>query len=67
MLSVCDADCALLGSGMFRSDQIHPAGDFRAIDLYNILPYQNFICILSLTGNLIVKTFIQNKIFELEI
>ncbi len=45
---VCDvakqkfgADACLINSGTFRSDQIHPAGDFKLRDLTALFPFSD--------------------------
>lgn len=56
-LQVCDvvlaatgADLVILNSGTFRSDQVHPAGDFTMRDLVNIVPMRDPIVVLKVTG-----------------
>lgn len=58
-LQVCDvvlaatgADLVILNSGTFRSDQVHPAGDFTMRDLVNIVPMRDPIVVLKVTGAL---------------
>jgi 5'-nucleotidase len=50
MLSTINADCALLNSGTFRSNMVHPAGEFKVRDLKKILPYLDGSFLLSVTG-----------------
>lgn len=55
MLASVNADCAVLNSGSFRSDCIHPVGDFRVKDLKKILPYLDESVVLSVTGSQIIE------------
>ena len=50
MLSVLEADVALLNSGTFRSDRIHPAGEFKKRDLLTLLPLIDPLMVLEVTG-----------------
>jgi 2',3'-cyclic-nucleotide 2'-phosphodiesterase (5'-nucleotidase family) len=50
ILQAVDAECCILNSGSFRSDTLHPAGDFRVRDLKSILPYNDGMCVISVTG-----------------
>ena len=40
----------IINSGTFRSDQIHPKGEFKVRDLKAILPFLDTIIVLALTG-----------------
>eukprot|EP00057_Strongylocentrotus_purpuratus_P012764 XP_011667238.1 PREDICTED: 5'-nucleotidase isoform X2 [Strongylocentrotus purpuratus] len=51
MLSVLEADVALLNSGTFRSDRIHPAGEFKKRDLLTLLPLIDPLMVLEVTGD----------------
>nr|XP_054748733.1 snake venom 5'-nucleotidase-like [Lytechinus pictus] len=51
MLAVLEADVALLNSGTFRSDRIHPAGDFKKRDLLTLLPLIDPLMVLEVTGD----------------
>jgi 5'-nucleotidase len=57
MLSTINADCALLNSGSFRSDIVHPAGVFKVRDLKKILPYLEELFLLSVTGEVYLTYF----------
>lgn len=46
----------MLNSGTFRSDQVHPAGDFTMRDLVNIIPMRDPLVVLKVTGK-------QNNVF----
>lgn len=57
VLKVCDivlaatgADLVILNSGTFRSDQVHPAGDFTLRDLVNIIPMRDPLVVLQVSG-----------------
>ena len=50
VLTACNAQIALINSGTFRSQMIHPAGDFKAKDLKSILPFLDEICVISVSG-----------------
>jgi 5'-nucleotidase len=48
-------DCVILNAGGFRSDTIHPAGDFKLGDLMTILPYVCNVMVIEATGAQIIK------------
>lgn len=50
VLAATGADLVILNSGTFRSDQVHPAGDFTMRDLVNIVPMHDPIIVLKVTG-----------------
>ncbi|XP_044745573.1 mannosylglucosyl-3-phosphoglycerate phosphatase isoform X2 [Coccinella septempunctata] len=50
VLAATGADLVILNSGTFRSDQVHPAGDFTMRDLTNIIPMRDPIVVLKVTG-----------------
>ncbi|XP_071495996.1 mannosylglucosyl-3-phosphoglycerate phosphatase-like [Diadema antillarum] len=50
MLSVLEADVALLNSGTFRSDRVHSAGEFTKRDLMTLLPLIDPLMVLEVTG-----------------
>ncbi|KAK9892293.1 hypothetical protein WA026_019098 [Henosepilachna vigintioctopunctata] len=54
VLAATGADLVILNSGTFRSDQVHPAGDFTMRDLTNIIPMREPIVVLKVTGHQIV-------------
>jgi 5'-nucleotidase len=53
LLNAVKADCALLNSGSFRSDQIHKAGDFKMRDLRQILPFLDESIVIQVTGRIL--------------
>lgn len=55
VLAATGADLVVLNSGTFRSDQVHPAGDFTMRDLVNIIPMRDPIVVLRVTGNLFAR------------
>ena len=52
MLNSTGADVAIINSGTFRSNCIHPQGPFTNKDLLRILPLYDQLCVLKLTGML---------------
>lgn len=50
MLEISQADCALLNSGTFRSDRVHPKGWFKLRDLLTILPLVDELVVIEVTG-----------------
>jgi 2',3'-cyclic-nucleotide 2'-phosphodiesterase (5'-nucleotidase family) len=50
MLEISHADCAILNSGTFRSDRIHPKGWFKLRDLLTILPLVDELVVIQVTG-----------------
>lgn len=50
MVAATNADFALLNSGTFRSDQVHPAGPFFLKDLLTILPMIDPLVLVEVTG-----------------
>ncbi|KAJ8380796.1 hypothetical protein SKAU_G00015740 [Synaphobranchus kaupii] len=50
MLEATHADVALLNSGTLRSDTIHPAGLLTMHDLLQILPMQDPVLVVEVTG-----------------
>ncbi|XP_071092097.1 mannosylglucosyl-3-phosphoglycerate phosphatase-like [Haliotis cracherodii] len=51
MLTATKAEIALLNSGTFRSDKIHPKGVFKIRDLLTILPLVDPLVVLKVTGS----------------
>lgn len=49
--AACGTDLALINSGTFRSDKIHPAGDLTKRDIIEILPMLDESVVLELTGS----------------
>ncbi|CAH1162955.1 unnamed protein product [Phaedon cochleariae] len=56
VLAATGADLVILNSGTFRSDQVHPAGDFTMRDLTNIIPMHDPLVVLKVTGQTILET-----------
>ncbi|XP_050073138.1 trifunctional nucleotide phosphoesterase protein YfkN [Anopheles maculipalpis] len=52
-LAATGADCVIINSGTFRSDQIHPAGPFTMHDLINIIPMQDPLIVLEVSGKIL--------------
>ena len=50
MVAATDADFALINSGTFRSDTLHPAGPFTIKDLLLVLPMIDPLVLLEVTG-----------------
>jgi len=50
MASVTHAEVVLINSGTFRSDDVHPRGDFRLNDLMKILPISDTVITIEVTG-----------------
>lgn len=57
VLAATGADLVVLNSGTFRSDQVHPAGDFIMRDLVNIIPMRDPLVVLRVTGKLVLFIF----------
>lgn len=55
LLAATGADLVILNSGTFRSDQVHPAGDFTLGDLMRILPKAEATVELNVTGRLSIS------------
>ncbi len=53
MLEATEADCCLVQGGTFRSDAVHPKGEFRVRDLKAILPFPTGISVISVKGEFI--------------
>lgn len=52
-LAATGADAVMINSGTFRSDQIHVAGPFTMRDLVNIIPMQDPLIVLEVTGKVL--------------
>lgn len=50
MLKAVHADICIINSSAFRSNRIHPRGNFRKKDLLSILPYNNSIVVIQIKG-----------------
>lgn len=46
----CKADCALINSGTLRADVIYPAGSFTVEDMVKLLPFENHLVSVGVTG-----------------
>ncbi|CAG5057560.1 unnamed protein product [Parnassius apollo] len=55
LLAATGADLVILNSGTFRSDQVHPAGDFTLRDLSTIIPMRDPLVVVEATGATILK------------
>ncbi|KAL1512707.1 hypothetical protein ABEB36_002253 [Hypothenemus hampei] len=55
ILAATGADLVILNSGTFRSDQVHPAGDFTMRDLTNIVPMRDPLMVLKVSGQQILE------------
>lgn len=51
ILSATGGDCSLLNAGFFRSDRVHPAGDFKLKDLNDILSFDADLSVTTVTGS----------------
>lgn len=61
VLAATGADLVILNSGTFRSDQVHPAGDFTMRDLTNIIPMRDPIIVLKVSGESIFLLNVSNS------
>ncbi|XP_005099801.1 mannosylglucosyl-3-phosphoglycerate phosphatase [Aplysia californica] len=50
ILTATKSDCALLNSGTFRSDRVHPKGEFTIRDLLTILPLMDSLVVIKVSG-----------------
>ncbi|GLH01865.1 Protein 5NUC [Gryllus bimaculatus] len=50
VLAATGADLVLLNSGTFRSDMVHPAGNFTMRDLVTVIPMMDPLVVISVTG-----------------
>ncbi|CAG9792883.1 unnamed protein product [Diatraea saccharalis] len=55
LLAATGADLVILNSGTFRSDQVHPAGDFTLRDLSTIIPMRDLLVVVEVTGSVILE------------
>ncbi|XP_026333731.1 snake venom 5'-nucleotidase-like isoform X2 [Hyposmocoma kahamanoa] len=55
LLAATGADLVILNSGTFRSDQIHPAGDFTLRDLSTIIPMRDPLVVVEVTGSTVLQ------------
>jgi 5'-nucleotidase len=54
-LAATGADVVMINSGTFRSDQIHDAGPFTMKDLVSIIPMQDPLIVIEVTGEILYK------------
>lgn len=52
-LAATGADVVMINSGTFRSDQIHEAGPFTMKDLVSIIPMQDPLIVIEVTGRVL--------------
>lgn len=50
VLAATGADLVILNSGTFRSDMVHPAGQFTMRDLVTVIPMMDPLVVISVTG-----------------
>lgn len=50
MRTGCKADIGMLNSGCLRADMLYPEGDFTARDLMRLLPFENELVVMEVTG-----------------
>lgn len=55
LLAATGAELVLINSGTFRSDQIHPPGDFTMGDLMRIIPYNEPTVELNVSGETVLQ------------
>ena len=65
MVAATDADFALINSGTFRSDTLHPAGAFTIKDLLLVLPMIDPLVLLEVTGMCNIKFYNRELILSL--
>lgn len=54
-LAATGADVVMINSGTFRSDQIHEAGPFTMKDLVSIIPMQDPLIVIEVTGKILYE------------
>ncbi|XP_041969066.1 snake venom 5'-nucleotidase isoform X2 [Aricia agestis] len=54
LLAATNADLLLLNSGTFRSDQVHPAGEFTLRDLCAIIPMRDPLVVVEASGDVVL-------------
>lgn len=52
-LAATGADVVIINSGTFRSDQVHEAGPFTMKDLVSIIPMQDPLIVIEVTGQIL--------------
>jgi len=55
MMAATNSDIAVLNSGTIRGDRIHQKGDFKVKDLMTILPMQDPLVVIEITGQKLVE------------
>jgi 5'-nucleotidase len=54
-LEAVNADCCIINSGTFRSDTLHPSGEFKVRDLKKILPFMDTLVVIKVNGKQIYE------------
>ncbi|CAH1714900.1 unnamed protein product [Chironomus riparius] len=54
-LASTSADVCIINSGTFRSDQVHAAGPFSMKDLVSIIPMQDPLIVIEVTGQILYE------------
>jgi len=54
-LAATGADVVMINSGTFRSDQIHEAGPFTMKDLVSVIPMQDPLIVVEVTGQVLYE------------
>ena len=55
-LAATGADVVMINSGTFRSDQVHEAGPFTMKDLVSIIPMQDPLIVVEVTGKILFQS-----------
>ena len=55
MATVARSDLVLINSGTFRSDNVHLEGEFRLHDLMTILPINDTLVTIEVTGQQLLE------------
>lgn len=55
-LAATGADVVMINSGTFRSDQVHEAGPFTMKDLVSIIPMQDPLIVVEVTGRILYQS-----------
>lgn len=59
-----NTDCALVGGGTMRGDQIYPPGVIKLGDIINCFPFEDPVVVIRLPGSSIVKA-LENGVSKL--
>ena len=57
LATVTKADFVLINSGTFRSNSVHESGDFLLRDLFTILPINDTLVTIEVTGEQLLQAF----------